>query len=126
MGLNAFGVVVKDMKKSLDFYRRLGLEFPEGAESEDHVEVELGGGVRLMFDPEESVKQFDPEWSSPAGSRVALAFQMASPAEVDAKYAELTAAGYTGHKAPWDALWGQRYATLRDPDGVGVDLYAPI
>jgi uncharacterized glyoxalase superfamily protein PhnB len=27
---------------------------------------------------------------------------------------------------PWDAFWGQRYALLRDPDGVEVNLYAPL
>jgi uncharacterized glyoxalase superfamily protein PhnB len=51
---------------------------------------------------------------------------MESPAEVDNKYAEMTGAGYTGHKEPWDAFWGQRYATLKDPDGIPVDLYAPL
>jgi uncharacterized glyoxalase superfamily protein PhnB len=45
---------------------------------------------------------------------------------VDAKYAELVAAGYTGHKEPWDAFWGQRYAQVRDPDGHTVDLFAPL
>ena len=27
---------------------------------------------------------------------------------------------------PWDAFWGQRYAQLRDPDGVRVDLYVTL
>ena len=35
-------------------------------------------------------------------------------------------AGFDGEKAPWDAFWGQRYAQLRDPDGIPVDLYAPL
>ena len=26
--------------------------------------------------------------------------------------------------APWDAFWGQRYATVVDPNGVWVDIYA--
>ncbi|URN09544.1 hypothetical protein LUW74_43495 [Actinomadura madurae] len=45
---------------------------------------------------------------------------------MDAVYAEMTAAGYTGAKEPWDAFWGMRYATVLDPDGNGVDLYAPL
>jgi uncharacterized glyoxalase superfamily protein PhnB len=44
---------------------------------------------------------------------------------VDALYAELTAAGHHGELAPFDAPWGQRYASVNDPDGNGVDLYAP-
>jgi uncharacterized glyoxalase superfamily protein PhnB len=57
---------------------------------------------------------------------VSLAFLCDSPADVDRLYAELVAAGATGHREPWDAFWGQRYATLRDPDGNGVDLFAPL
>ena len=48
------------------------------------------------------------------------------PAEVDSVYAGLVGAGYDGHKEPWDAFWGQRYATVHDPDGIGVDLFAPL
>jgi uncharacterized glyoxalase superfamily protein PhnB len=28
--------------------------------------------------------------------------------------------------APWDAFWGQRYATVLDPDGNSVDLFAAL
>lgn len=35
-------------------------------------------------------------------------------------------AGHEGHLAPWDAVWGQRYATVHDPDGNAVGLYAPL
>jgi hypothetical protein len=38
----------------------------------------------------------------------------------------LVALGYDGHKAPWDAPWGQRYALVRDPDGNAVDLFCPL
>ena len=48
----AFGIVVGDMSRALAFYRKLGLEFPEGAESEDHVEAQLPGGLRYMLDAE--------------------------------------------------------------------------
>jgi uncharacterized glyoxalase superfamily protein PhnB len=72
------------------------------------------------------MKQLDPEWVEPVGQRLALAFKCDSPAEVDATYQCLTAAGYLGRKAPWDAFWGQRYATVLDPDGNGVDLFAPL
>jgi uncharacterized glyoxalase superfamily protein PhnB len=57
---------------------------------------------------------------------MSLAFACADPAEVDRVYAELTTAGYEGHKQPWDAFWGQRYAVVHDPDGNGVDLFAPL
>jgi hypothetical protein len=34
--------------------------------------------------------------------------------------------GYDGHKLPWDAFWGMRYAVVHDPDGDGVDLFSPL
>ena len=45
---------------------------------------------------------------------------------VDATYAKLTGAGYEGRTEPWDAPWGQRYATVLDPDGNSVDLFAAL
>ena len=122
----AVGVVVSDMRRSLAFYRRLGLEFPDGAESEGHVEASVAG-IRLMLDTEETIRSFDPEWQPPPGGhRIALAFRCDSPSEVDATYAELLDAGGTSHKQPWDAFWGMRYAEVRDPDGNVVDLFADL
>ena len=115
------------MAASLAFYRRLGLQIPKGAESEGHVEATLPGGLRVGWDTYEVMESFDPSWSPPEGrSRIALAFLVDSPAEVDGLYSELTGAGYEGHLAPWDAFWGQRYAILRDPDGNDVALFAPL
>lgn len=124
---DAIGLVVADMSRSLSFYRRLGLDFPEGAESEPHVEASLPGGLRLLLDTVETIRSFDPGWRPPSGGpRSALAFACDSPAEVDKVYADLVAAGYEGHKEPWDAFWGQRYAMVHDPDGNGVDLFATL
>ena len=125
--LQAIGLVVADMGASLAFYRLLGLELAEGAEAEDHVEVELEGGIRLMWDRVELIRGIDPAWEPPSGgARVALAFGLPDPAGVDETYAALTAAGYEGRREPWDAFWGQRYAIVKDPDGNGVDLFAPL
>ncbi|MER7124689.1 VOC family protein [Streptomyces goshikiensis] len=124
--LDMIGLVVSDMAASLAFYRRLGIDVPAGAESEPHVEASLPGGLRIGWDTEEVVRSFDPSWARPAdGGRVGLAFLCGSPAEVDAVYSELTGAGHTGHLAPWDAFWGQRYAVVLDPDGCEVSLFAP-
>ena len=123
---DALGVVVADIPRALAFYRRLGLEFPDGAESEQHVEATLPGGLRFMLDAEDVIRSIDPDWRRPDGSSIGLAFACESPADVDAVYAELTGAGYESHKEPWDAFWGQRYAQVRDPDGHVVDLFAPL
>lgn len=125
--LNAFGIVVDDMARSLAFYRALGLDLPDDTDGQPHVEAALGGGVRLMFDTVEIVRSFDPDWEPPAGGhRIALAFECAGPDAVNAAHDRLVGLGYRSHKAPWDAVWGQRYAVLLDPDGNKVDLYAAL
>lgn len=123
--LNAIGIVVSDMATSMRFYRLLGLEVPETPE-EGHVDTFLPNGVRFMLDSEHVVRSFRPEWTRETGNQVALAFECASAGEVDEVYTRVTAAGFRGEKEPWDAVWGQRYAQLQDPDGVPVDLYASL
>lgn len=122
------GIVTADLAASLTFYRRLGVDIPEGAEESPHVEAELAGGHRILWDVEDTVRSFDPGWTpdDKASGRVALAFACDTPAGVDRQYADLTGAGYHGHKEPWDAFWGQRYALVHDPDGNTVELFAPL
>jgi len=123
--LNAIGIVVSDMASSISFYRTLGLDMPESPD-EGHLAAAMPSGVNLMLDTEEVIRSFQPEWSRKTGNQLALAFECSSPAEVDELYARVTGAGFEGEKEPWDAFWGQRYALLRDPDGVEVNLYAPL
>jgi uncharacterized glyoxalase superfamily protein PhnB len=123
--LNAFGIVASDLAQSIRFYRLLGLDVPE-TPAEGHIDTVLPSGVRLMLDTEEVILSFRPEWKRATGNQLSIAFECESPAEVDSTYARIVAAGFHGEKEPWDAFWGQRYAQLLDPDGVGVDLYAPL
>jgi uncharacterized glyoxalase superfamily protein PhnB len=121
------GMVVADMAATLAFYRRLGVDVPDGAETQPHVDVALPNGMRMAWDSVETIRSFDSDWVQPTGpNRISIAFGCDSPAEVDQVYAELVAAGYHGHRKPWDAFWGQRYATVDDPDGNAVDLYASL
>jgi uncharacterized glyoxalase superfamily protein PhnB len=120
------GIVVRDMHTALEFYRTLGLDIPQGAEKEDHVQVITPNGYRLAWDTEELVKGFNPEWSAPTGSRIGIAFKCADAADVDATYQHIVSRGYRSHKAPWDAFWGQRYAQVFDPDGNVIDLFAEL
>jgi uncharacterized glyoxalase superfamily protein PhnB len=118
-------IATKDMKSALAFYRLLGLEIgePDGP----HVEVELPGGNRLAFDDEQIIAGMHPGWTPPTQQgRVAIAFGVDSPADVDALYERVTAAGHPGALKPFDAPWGQRYATVTDPDGTSVDLFCAL
>ena len=123
--LNALGIVASDMARSIRFYRLLGLDVPETPD-EGHIDTFLDNGVRFMLDSEAVVRGFMPDWQRQVGNQIAMAFECGSPAEVDEVYARVTEAGFHGEKQPWDADWGQRYASLHDPDGVPVDLYAAL
>lgn len=125
--LDAIEIVVADMAAALAFYRALGVPVPDGAEGAPHVEATLASGLRLLFDTEEVVRSILPGWTpTPGAGRLGLAFRVPDAAGVDALYGALVAAGRHGEVAPFDAPWGQRYAVLHDPDGNGVDLFAPL
>ncbi|HEY3139654.1 MAG TPA: VOC family protein [Acidimicrobiales bacterium] len=124
--LDALGIVVDDMARSLAFYRELGLDVPPEADEQPHAEAALPGGLRVLFDTAANIQSFDPDWqpSTEGRHRLELAFRLDSPAEVDSLYDKLVSLGYQGHKEPWDAVWGQRYAMIHDPDGNSVSLFA--
>lgn len=121
------GLVVRDVGASLKFYRTLGLPVPEGKESEPYVDFITSNGYRISWNSAEMVKQIDPTWTEPSGGAgIELAFKCDSPAHVDETYNKLISARYHGHKAPWDAFWGQRYAIVADPDGNHISLFAAL
>ena len=121
--LDAIGIVSSNLARTRAFYGLLGIEFAAG---DDHVEAAMPNGLRLMVDTEGVIGSFNPEWKRATGNQLALAFACDSPAEVDELYAKVVGAGFDAEKEPWDAFWGHRYAQLRDPDGVPVDLFAVL
>jgi len=124
--LDLVGIVVRDMRVSLEFYRRLGLDIPVDSEDESHVEATTPSGLRVAWDTVDLIQQIDSDWTAPSGGhRMSLAFLCSNPAEVNAKYDELASHGH-GHREPWDAFWDQRYAIVKDPDGNHVDLFASV
>lgn len=125
--MNAIDIVVSELDAAISFYRRLGLEFEIDPNTPAHAQCTLPGGLHLMLDTEDLRGKTTAGWTPPTGgTRAFLAFEFASPADVDSTYAELTDAGHRGLQEPWDAFWGMRYATVADPDGNGVDLYAAL
>jgi catechol 2,3-dioxygenase-like lactoylglutathione lyase family enzyme len=122
---NIVEMVVSDMSRTLAFYRLLGLDIPPEADTEPHVDMSLPGGLRMAWDTIATIRSFDPGWSPPSGGhRMALGFECDTPHEVDLMYAKVVGEGHHGHLEPWDAFWGMRYATVHDPDGNSVDLFA--
>lgn len=126
--LDAVAVSAVDMARAKTFYGLLGFDFEdEGAfVSADHVEpVREAGAPRLMIDSAALMEKLTGE-APRAPNHASFAMLCDSPADVDAHAAEIAAAGFTVLVAPWDAFWGQRYATVMDADGYRVDLFAPL
>jgi uncharacterized glyoxalase superfamily protein PhnB len=78
-----------------------------------------------MLDSYEVMAAFNNGFTPPKGNDViGLAVECDSPAAVDETHAAVVGAGFASVREPFDAFWGQRYATVADPDGNHVDLYA--
>ncbi|QYM76214.1 VOC family protein [Leucobacter luti] len=128
LAFNFIGIATNDLGASLSFYRQLGLDIPTGLDDAPHVEVALGGGVTLAWDPVSTIQGFKPGFELPRGEgRIGFAVEAESPADVDRTYAAIVAKNpQAAHTAPWDAPWGQRYSTVLDPDGNSIDVYAAL
>jgi catechol 2,3-dioxygenase-like lactoylglutathione lyase family enzyme len=125
--LHMLNVVTADLAASLDFYRRLGVDVPKVGDDDVHVELPQPGGFNLEIDTHASARIWHAGFRDDPGSvGMVLGFRLPSSEAVSQRYAELTAAGYTGRQPPFDAFWGARYAIVADPDGNDVGLMGPI
>jgi uncharacterized glyoxalase superfamily protein PhnB len=81
-------------------------------------------GFRLAFDKQEIAKEVYGSWVEPSGHRIELAFLCENSNSLNEMYKKIIDHGYLGHREPWDAFWGQRYAIVKDPDGNLISLFA--
>lgn len=124
MNLAAIGIACKDIKQTIKFYQALGLRFEASGES--HFEASTPSGLRLMLDSYELLQSINPEWKEPVSPGITLCFLQENPGAVDQLVDELKISGHKIIKDPWDAFWGQRYASVQDPNGNQVDIFAPL
>jgi uncharacterized glyoxalase superfamily protein PhnB len=127
---NQINLVVRDMHASLAFYRRLGLDIPEGAVWESgghahHASAATGGEVGLEFDSVKLARVYNRGYAAERG-RVVLGVGLESREAVDALWEALLAEGAQGLQPPYDTFWGARYAIVEDPDGNPVGLTSPV
>lgn len=120
-----------DVDRLLAFYRLLGLTVPEDsiwrtASGAHHVHLEMPDGATLSFNSAKLAPAFNRSFTGQGrGGNVVIGFSVASRKDVDAKFAEMTAAGHKGLQPPFDAFWGSRYAIVEDPDGNNVGIMSP-
>jgi catechol 2,3-dioxygenase-like lactoylglutathione lyase family enzyme len=119
-------IVVRDMDAAVAFYRRLGIDIPDGMPEWDahHRSASVSSGLDVDLDSMTFARQWDEGW--PGASGCVIGCKFASREDVDRVYGDLTGAGYRGQQPPWDAFWGARYAIVEDPDGNAVGLMSPI
>jgi catechol 2,3-dioxygenase-like lactoylglutathione lyase family enzyme len=118
------GVIVTDMARSLEFYRRLGLPIPQDEDAKRFVMYRMPSGVTIFFD-EVFFPGADPERTrAPKGAyNIALEFYLGTREEVDATTTALADFGYTVRKAPWKSS-GPYASIVEDPDGNAILLTA--
>jgi lactoylglutathione lyase len=116
--LNHFGIVVKDLKKSLDFYQdalgaKIVFQSIIPSTQTDVVYLQIAGGLI------ELLHRADPAPDEVFGI-THIAFMSD---DLDGDYAKLMEAGYEGYVKPKVAGTGVgRLAFLRDPNGARVEL----
>jgi hypothetical protein len=115
--LTMLGVIVREMPTALRFYRLLGLEIPDGEDEKKIVLHRMGSGVTILFDTVFAAG-YDIEYmpADHPGYRTFFEFYLGDDTAVDAKYAQLTGAGYHGRMAP-EKTSGPYAAMVDDPDG---------
>ena len=126
MGLDLYmiGVIVADMAKSVEFYRRLGVDIPEGSETQPHVKVKMGELTFFLHDKKLNAKWDSAKTEAAGGYRIVLEFYLGDREAVDAKYAEMIGYGYQSHFAPYDTPIKTYFAMIDDPDGNTILLSA--
>ena len=125
--LDQINIVSGNLKASLAFYRRLGVEIPE-----EHVWSTASGihhasagetanpAINFELDSIAFARIWNKGWKGhrDLGGRVVVGFKLSSRDAVDAVHGGLAGAGYIGLQVPYDAFWGSRYAVVEDPDGM--------
>lgn len=123
--LDQVNIVVRDMEAMSAFYERLGVPIQSGLPqwAPHHRNTGTVDGIDIDLDSDQFAAVWNVGW--PGGGGVVLGFRVDSREEVDRRYEDLTAAGYTGQQRPYDAFWGARFAVVADPDGNAVALMSP-
>jgi predicted lactoylglutathione lyase len=108
---------VNDLAHSTAFYESLG--FHRKAKNAEGVAFfEAGGVILSLWSPEEIAKDAGIAPAKPSGFRgMSLAWNVASPAEVDAVMSRAIAAGAKTLRAAETVFWGGYTGVFADPDG---------
>ena len=112
--ISAVTLLVSDMAQSVVFYEALGFQMLYGGETGHFTSFKAGGGYL-------NIALAGRSTSSGLWGRVIFYV-----ADVDQMYQRAIAAGLVPEMEPSDAVWGERYFHLRDPDGNELSFARPL
>ena len=113
-GISAVTLGTHEMPRAVRFYRTLGFEVLHGGEDSSFTSFRAGTSyLNLITQPTER------RWSW--WGRVIF-----HVSDVDALYDRALAAGYQPATVPHDAVWGERFFHLIDPDGHELSFARPL
>lgn len=124
MKLDGFGIFVNDLKTQIDFYRDvLGFEIKETADDKN-VFLEKDGTLFLMYGREDFEKMTGAKFGYADGvnGHFEIALGAENYADVDQKFAEVTAKGAKPIMPPTTMPWGQRTCYIADPEGNLIEI----
>lgn len=116
------GVIVTDMARALEFYRRLGLPIAEDQDDKVFVMHRMPSGVTIFFDSVFFPGADPARVVAPRNAyNIALEFYLGTREAVDATTAALDGFGYTVRTPPWKSS-GPYASIVEDPDGNAILL----
>ena len=112
--ISAVTLATHDMSRAVTFYQTLGFDIVHGGEDASFTSLKVGKGyLNLITQPG------DRHWSW--WGRVIFYVS-----DVDALYQRALACELDPDTAPKDAVWGERFFHLTDPDGHELSFARPL
>jgi catechol 2,3-dioxygenase-like lactoylglutathione lyase family enzyme len=126
--IHVFTLGVRDLERSLAFYRALGLQSPGVIGTEFERGETTPGGAAAMFELENGLilalygredleKDANATFDAPGRGEFSIGHLVASKEDVDEILAAAVAAGATITDEPHERPWGIYSGYFRDPDG---------
>ena len=112
--ISAITLATHDMSRAVQFYQTLGFDVVHGGEDASFTSLKVGTGyLNLITQPG---SRYWSWWGR-------VIFYVS---DVDTLYQHALACGLDPDTAPEDAIWGERYFHLTDPDGHELSFARPL
>ncbi len=123
--VSGLGLYVKDISKTVAFYKKLGLS---KVIKKDGVTNVYLNWFWLQFTENKTAKKLGKEFQKEAFAKVKGAglYINVSVDEIDKLYASLVRKGLKPSSKPRDWPWGNREFVIRDPDGYKIVFFQKV